>query len=80
MSDYGVVKDLNYYLSLHYPILFIPSDEGGFVVSIPLLKGCLSQGDDLQEAYRMIEEAKALWLEVALESGIAIPEPEPYPV
>lgn len=77
MGNQTVVKDLHYYLSLPYPILFTPSDEGGFVVSVPLLKGCLSQGDDLQDAYSMIQEAKELWLEVALESGVAIPEPEP---
>jgi len=77
MSDIEPTKALDYYLSLPYPILFTPFDEGGFVVSIPLLKGCLSQGDDLQEAYTVIQEAKELWLEVALEHQMSIPEPEP---
>jgi len=76
MSEPQGNKDLQYYLSLPYPILFTPSEEGGFVVSIPLLKGCLSQGDDLKEAFAMIQEAKELWLEVAIEWGMLIPEPE----
>jgi len=77
MSEPQGNKDLQYYLSLPYPILFTPSEEGGFVVSIPLLKGCLSQGDDLQDAFAMIQEAKELWLDVALEHHMPIPEPEP---
>ena len=40
-----------------------------------LLNGSMSDGDTQAEALKMIEEAKQLWLESALDLGIPIPEP-----
>ena len=37
--------------------------------------GCISQGDTLKEAYEMIMEAKASWVESALLEKEVIPEP-----
>lgn len=69
-------KDLNYYMSLPYTIEFTPNDDGiGFSTAIPRLKGCLSFGDTLQEAYEMIIEAKQLWIEATLEKEWDVPEP-----
>ncbi|WP_018131235.1 type II toxin-antitoxin system HicB family antitoxin [Effusibacillus pohliae] len=68
-------KDLQYYLDLPYRIVLHPADEGGYVVEILELPGCLSQGETIEEALEMIEDAKRAWLEVALEEGIEIPEP-----
>ncbi len=68
-------KDLKYYLELPYRIVLYPAKEGGYVVEIPELPGCLSQGETVDEAYAMIQDAKASWLESALEDGIEIPEP-----
>jgi predicted RNase H-like HicB family nuclease len=47
-------------------------DDGSFVISIPALPGCMSVGDSVEEALRMIAEAKELWLEVAREKGFPI--------
>jgi len=68
-------KNLEYYLSLPYKIMLYPAEEGGFVVEIPELPGCLSQGETREEALVMIEDAKQAWLQVALELGREIPEP-----
>jgi antitoxin HicB len=35
----------------------------------------MTQGESREEALVMIDEAKELWLETALEEGIPIPEP-----
>lgn len=70
-----IKKDLNYYLALPYRITITPAEEGGYVVSIPDLPGCISQGETLEESIKTIEDAKTCWLEVALEDGISIPEP-----
>ena len=70
-------RDLNYYLSLPYKIELHPSKEGGFGVSIPDLPGCISQGETEVEALEMIADAKAAWIEIALEDGMDIPEPTP---
>lgn len=68
-------KTLDYYLSLPYKITLYLADEGGFVVEIPELPGCISQGETREEALVMIEDAKIAWLTVALELGTDIPEP-----
>jgi antitoxin HicB len=68
-------KTLDYYLSLPYPIELIPDRNGVWFAAIPLLKGCITQGDSREEALLMLDEAKELWLETALEEGIPIPEP-----
>ena len=69
-------KDLNYFLSLPYPIELIPDEDGFWFARIPLLEGCMTNGDSREEALRMIDEAKSLWIETALQVGKTIPEPE----
>lgn len=68
-------KSLSYYLSLDYPITFYPEEVGGFTAMVKDLPGCMSQGETLEEAHKMIAEAKELWLEVAHEYGDPIPLP-----
>jgi antitoxin HicB len=68
-------KTLEYYLSLPYTIELTPDEDGYWFAQIPLLKGCMTQGESREEALMMIDEAKELWLETALEEGIPIPEP-----
>jgi antitoxin HicB len=68
-------KPLEYYLSLKYPVTLYPAEEGGYAVEIEDLPGCISQGDTIEEAERMIEEAKQLWLESVYEDGLDIPLP-----
>lgn len=75
-------KDIDYYMSLPYSILLTPlseDDGGGWFVEIPLLPGCMSDGETQQEALAMIEDAKRLWLESCLEHGDPIPEPQLSP-
>ena len=70
-----MTKDLQYYSRLPYRVVIHPSEEGGYAVEIPELSGCISQGQTIEEALKMIEDAKICWLETALEDGIVIPEP-----
>ncbi|HHX95005.1 MAG TPA: toxin-antitoxin system HicB family antitoxin [Clostridia bacterium] len=72
-----MTKDLNYYLKLPYRIVLHPSPEGGYAAEIPELPGCISQGQTIEEALKMIEDAKLCWLESAIEDGAIIPEPVP---
>ena len=44
-------------------IVFAPSDEGGYTIFVPVLPGCISEGDTLQAARDNIREAIALYLE-----------------
>ena len=44
-------------------IILEPSDEGGYTVYVPALPGCISEGDNVDEAMENIQEAIELYLE-----------------
>ncbi len=56
---------------------FIPDEEtSGFVVEVPAFPGCVTQGDNYQEAKEMAKEAIQLYCETLLERGLSIPKDE----
>ena len=62
---------------LKYTAIFEPDrQDGGYVVSIPALPGCLSQGETFEEAAANIKEAAELYLEVLKENKEEIPVEE----
>lgn len=75
-----MIKDLNYYMSLPYPIELIPDEDGYWFARIPLLEGCMTNGENREDALIMLDDAKRLWLEGALELGMTIREPQPLHV
>ncbi|MBC8099040.1 MAG: type II toxin-antitoxin system HicB family antitoxin [Armatimonadetes bacterium] len=72
-------KTLEYYLALPYTIELTPESvlnkDGVWFARVPLLKGCMTQGNSRDHALIMLDEAKALWLETALAEDMMIPEP-----
>ena len=42
---------------LNYTVIFEPAEEGGFVIHVPSLPGCHTQGETLDEAYEMAQDA-----------------------
>lgn len=44
------------------------SEEGGYTAIVPALPGCLSEGDNREEALANVQEAIALYLE-PIENG-----------
>lgn len=71
------MKDLEYYMQLNYRIEIMKDEiEGGYVLSIPELKGCLTCADQLEKGIEMLEDAKKQWLITALEEGYEIPDPD----
>ena len=56
-----------------YPFVMYPAIEGGDVGEIPALKGCLAQGETLDETIAELEIVENLWLQTAKESGLRIP-------
>ena len=69
-------KTLDYYMALPYQEVIVAAKEGGYVGYIPGLKGCITQSETKAGILDMLEDAKASWLEAALEDGIDIPEPQ----
>ena len=67
-------KSLDDYLALPYIIEIIP-DNGAWFVRIKELPGCTTEVDTWEQILPAIEEAKHLWLELALERARPIPEP-----
>ena len=47
---------------LFYPALFHKAEEGGFWISFPDLPECLTQGDEMAQAYEMAVDALGLAL------------------
>ena len=54
---------------MRYTVLLEPEDDGGFVVSVPALRGCISQGDTREEALANIREAISVYAEDCREAG-----------
>ncbi len=50
-------------------VLLYPGEDGYFVVEVPSLPGCISQGKTREEALANIEEAISLYIEVLEERG-----------
>lgn len=42
---------------LQYTVVFEPAEEGGYIVSVPSLPGCATQGETVKEATEMIKDA-----------------------
>lgn len=59
---------------LFYPAVFHKAEEGGFWVTFPDIPECMTQGDDMQQAYEMSVEALGLSLTTMEDAGEKIPE------
>ena len=60
-----------------YTVVFEPAEEGGYIVSVPSLPGCMTQGENLEEATAMAKDAIEGYLSVLKKEGEEIPtEPE----
>jgi len=55
-------------------VLLYPSEDGYFVVEVPSLPGCISQGKTRDQALANIEEAIAFYIEVLEDRGERIPD------
>ncbi len=62
-----------------FTMLFEPAEEGGYVVTCPALPGLVTEGDTMEEARSMAEDALRGYLESLLKDGLTIP-PDTEPV
>lgn len=60
-------------MKLVYPACFYKEDDDGYSVNFPDLKGCCTQGDTLEKALEMAEDAALGWLLTAAENGETLP-------
>lgn len=59
---------------LEYTVIFEPAEEGGYVVSVPAIPGCVTQGETFEEAVANIKDAMQGCLAVLKEEGEDIPQ------
>ena len=60
------MKELEFYMKLDYEIKIrkLAEDEGGgWLAQIPLLPGCMSDGETVDECLVNLEDAKRGWIE-----------------
>lgn len=62
---------------LFYPAIFHKADEGGFWISFPDLPECLTEGDNMDLAYKMAVDALGLSISSRIDENQCIPEPSP---
>jgi predicted RNase H-like HicB family nuclease len=63
-----------YHMQYTYKIMLHKEPEGGFTVNVPALPGCITYGEDIDEAIAMAKEAIALYIEELQERGEDIPD------
>ena len=57
-------------------VVFEQSDEGGYTVYVPSLPGCISEGDNKEDAIANIKEAIELYLETVADDFTPSPGTE----
>lgn len=55
-------------------VLLYPGEDGYFVVEVPSLPGCITQGKTREEALVNAETAITLYIEVLQERGETVPD------
>ena len=58
---------------MKYTVVLEQESDGGYVVSVPALPGCVTQGDNRAEALVNIREAIEVYLEDCRDAGDPIP-------
>ena len=58
-----------------YPAIFHTDEQSGFWISFPDFPECMTQGEDMHEAYEMAVEALGLCIEECFQNGETLPEP-----
>ncbi len=58
---------------MRYTAVLEREPDGGYVVSVPALPGCVSQGDSREEALANIREAIQLYVDDCRAAGDPVP-------
>jgi antitoxin HicB len=60
-------------MTRNFKVLLEPNEDGGYTVHVPLLPGCISEGDTRKEALANIKEAIEAYCESLEADGESIP-------
>ncbi len=56
-----------------YTVLIARGNESGYIATVPVLPGCVSQGRTKRDALKNVKEAIEVYVEALLEDGLAVP-------
>lgn len=60
---------------MRFSVVLVPDPEdGGYVVTVPALLGCVSEGDTVEEALVNVRDAISLFLESAVAHNEPLPD------
>lgn len=62
-------------MKIVYPVCFYEENDGGYSIDVPDLLGCCTQGETIEEAIEMAQDAALGWITTAIEDGEDIPKP-----
>lgn len=68
-------REVAKYLELPWSREIVAQPTGGFVARVPELDGCFVGADTAEEAFGLLDGALEAWLSLAIEDGLAIPDP-----
>jgi len=68
------LKKIIGFMNYNFKILLQKAEEGGFTVIVPSLPGCITQGEDLDDAIIMAKEAIEVYIEELKDRGEMIPD------
>jgi antitoxin HicB len=57
-----------------FKVMLHKEPEGGYTATVPVLPGCITYGENIDEALLMAKEAIELYLEEIKERGEAVPD------
>lgn len=55
-------------------VIYRDFEDGGWIVEVPSLPGCISQGETREEAIVNIRDAIETWIDGARQVGLAVPD------
>ena len=58
---------------MRYTVILQKEEDGGYAATVPVLPGCVSQGDTRDEALKNIEEAIEVYVEDVRAAGENVP-------
>ena len=58
---------------LTYSVELKPQNEGGYTVTVPVLPGCISEGDTMEEALKNIKDAVEGYINIMVKKGKKVP-------
>ncbi len=61
-------------MTRRYRVVLEPNELGGYTVHVPLLPGCISEGDTREEALSNIKEAIEGYIESLIDDGEPVPD------